>query len=747
MTSKIPDDAAVLAILRGSAQRPLHVSEVAEALGIHFSARRALSQQLEDLVQRGLVASMPGSRYRLPREQGARVEGRLAQHPRGFAFVAATDGGADVFVPPTGLMGAMHGDLVGVVAHEGPRGREGAVVAILERRGARIPGVLRVRPAGAWVEPDDLRLRGPISVESTGTARDGDAVVCEVTHWPEHPGEAPVGIVREALGLPGDLRVEVLKVLLREGVDEGFSDEATREANALPERIAPEDHLGREDLRELALVTIDPDDARDHDDAIHVARRDGGGWKVTVAIADVSHYVVPGSALDVSAGTRGTSIYLPDRAIPMLPGALSGHIASLIDHQDRLALVAEMQVNTDGSRGEARLFEAVIRCRAGLTYTQVARGMGWTSSEAVTEAAPVDDVTLQDLAAAAELAAVLRKHRARRGALGFDLPEGRVRFADDGKTPVDVYQSRQDPGIRRAYQVVEEMMLLANETVAERLAREGVATVYRVHPQPDEELLSRFATVATAYGHPLDVEAGRVPRKLSALLKKIEGQPEARVLGMLLLRAMQQARYSAVNTGHYGLASNAYLHFTSPIRRYPDLVVHRAVRAMIRKDRANAPTDTQVAHAAAESSRMERRAMEIEREVMDIYRCVVARDHLGETHNGMISGLSAAGPYVDIDAPFITGLVRLEGTGTDRWEIDPLGMRMGNARTGQVFVLGESLSVEITDVAIQRRAVYLRLTAEAREALRAKGKIKKAPKPTPKVKSKGKGKSHRKVGR
>ncbi len=735
-----PDDATVLAILRGSTHRPFHISEVAEALGLPLAARRALSEQLDALVTRGLVASMPGSRYRLPRERGVQVEGRFAQNPKGFGFVSAADGGADVFVPPTGILGAMHGDLVMVTAIEGPRGREGVVTEVLTRRLPRIPGVLRIRPLGAWVEADDARIRGPIPIESVGTGKDGEAVVCEIVRWPEHPGEVPQGIVRETLGLPGDLTVEVRKVLLREGVEEAFPEDASREADALPERLRPEDHANREDLRGIPLITIDPDDARDHDDAIHVARRDDGGYVATVAIADVSHYVTPGSALDAAALTRGTSIYLPDRAIPMLPHALSSHLASLLDHQDRLSLGVQVHVRADGVVESARLFEAVVRCRTGLTYTQVAKAMGWTESPADPEGVTAAEAVKPDLEAAADLAEVLRRRRIKRGALDFDLPEGRVRFAEDGRTPVDVYQSRQDPGIRKAYQLVEELMLLANETVAERLVKEGVPTLFRIHPQPDEELLGRFATVATAYGHKLDVEAGRVPKKLAALLKKIQGTSEARVLGMLLLRAMQQARYASINTGHFGLASEAYLHFTSPIRRYPDLVVHRAVRGLIRGDKSGGgAADASMARVAAETSRMERRAMEVEREVMDLYRCVVARDHMGEIHTGMIAGLSSAGPFVDLESPFISGLLRVEGLGPDAWQIDDLGIRMASSRTGHVFVLGDPITVEISDVALQRRTVYLNLTSEARAELRGKRKPPRKTGTLPKKKGARKG--------
>jgi ribonuclease R len=714
------DDAALLAALKGSAHRPLHVSEVSAALGLSMAARRQLSDALEALVARGLVTSMPGSRYRLPRQStGTRIEGLFSQHPRGFAFVAANDGGDDVFIPATSILGAMQGDLVAALAQPGPRGREGVVIEVLARRSTKVPGTLRVRTHHTWVEPDDARVRGPIPVGEQSVAGDGDTVLCEITRWPEHPGETPQGEVIENLGKPGELVVEERKVLLREGVEEAFPEGAMAEALRLPREVTDAERAGREDLRHLPLVTIDPEDARDHDDAVHVARREDGGYVATVAIADVSHYVTPGSALDAAAFARGTSVYLPDRAVPMLPPALSSHLASLIPHEDRLVLGVEAHLSPDGEVESTRLFEGVICSRASLTYTQVAHGLGWVKDPLDKVPPPLPHELREDIEVAADLAGVLRKRRLKRGALDFDLPEGRVRFADDGRTPEDIYQSRHDPGVRRAYQLIEEMMLLANEAAARTCVERDVPTVFRVHGQPDEELLARFATVAEAYGHKLDIEAGRVPKKLAALLRKVQGKPEARVLGMLLLRAMPQARYSSQNTGHFGLASEAYLHFTSPIRRYPDIVAHRAARLILRREKIARDDGARAANgrAAAESSRLERRAMDVEREVMDLYRCVVALKHVGEIHTGTITGLSAQGPYLDIERPFVSGLLRVSLVTQDEWEIDELGIQATHGRSGLRYSLGDTVTVEVADASMLKRAVYFTLPAEAREAL------------------------------
>jgi ribonuclease R len=334
----------------------------------------------------------------------------------------------------------------------------------------------------------------------------------------------------------------------------------------------------------------------------------------------------------------------------------------------------------------------------------VAASLGWTHGEG---APTVSDEVRALLSDCAACAAKLRARRMRRGALDLDLPEGRVRFGDDGVTPVDVVQSRADPGLRRAYQLVEELMLLANEVVAQACVAADVPTIFRVHGAPDEEALARFAAVAQAYGHKADIELGRSPRKLSALLRRVQGEPEGRVLAMLLLRALPQARYATTNTGHFGLASEAYLHFTSPIRRYPDLVVHRVVRALVRGEaipRDDAARDA-MTRAAAESSRLERRAMEVEREVLDLHRCVVAREHLGEVRSATVTGITAAGPYLDVESPFLSGLLRVDGVAAEAWELDELGIRARVPGTGLRYMLGEVKLVTLAEVSVQRRAV------------------------------------------
>lgn len=714
MARRALDDGRLLQVFEAQPTRALHVMEALSALQEGPAARRGVTDALDRLVERGLLHALPGGRYRLPRDQGARVEGRFIQNPRGFAFVEANDGAGDVFIAPSGVLGAMHGDLVEAVARPGDRGREGAVTAVLKRRPATVPGTLRARAKGSWLEPDDARIRGPIVIEGEALGRDGDAVVATIDRWPVQVGEVPLGHVTEVLGEPGALKTEVRKVTVREGVEAPTAQDVLDEVARLPASVTPADFEGRVDLRERPLVTIDPDDARDHDDAVHVAARPDGGWDVTVAIADVSHYVQLGTALDRHAAERGTSVYLPDRAIPMLPQEISGRMASLLPGEERLALAVEAVVTRDGSVKEAKVFEAVMRSHARLTYGGVAAAMGWTDA---TKPAELADAMREQVSTADQCSSTLRSRRMRRGALDFDLPEGRVRFADDGVTPVNIVQSKRDPGVRRAYALIEDLMLLANEVVAEICVHEQLAAIYRVHGGPQGEAFERFLAAARAMGRPLDEEALTQPRQLSEFLRSLRGTPEARVLGMLLLRAMPQARYSENNTGHHGLAAEAYLHFTSPIRRYPDLLVHREVRRWIRTPAKRADT-SKLSAQAADCSRLERRAVDVEREVLDLYRCQVARLHLQEIHVATVTGFGSTGIYADLDDPFLTGMMPLESIASGAWEPDDLGLRLRSSRTGMIFQVGDQVTVEIADVSLARRAVFLRLADSPRELLR-----------------------------
>ncbi|MEM9067643.1 MAG: VacB/RNase II family 3'-5' exoribonuclease [Myxococcota bacterium] len=696
--------------LRERAPRALHVAELCKRIGVAKSRRDEVLDVLDALNSLGLVTEMPGNRYRAKRQpkqlaasRAGVTAGVLQLTTRGFGFVAADDGDGDVFIPATAVGPALHGDRVEISARPSPKGREGDVIGILERRPARITGTLARFGKTLVIEPDDDRLRGPIHVVGDLPERrvEGLAVVAEIEKFPQGATDLPTASVVQLLGVQGMTSVEVTKIKIRENVIEEFDDAVVSEASTLPEKIRAEDFLpGRDDLREVDLVTIDPETARDHDDAIF-CERDGSGYHVIVAIADVSHYVTPGTALDRAALERGCSIYLPDRAIPMLPPELSSNLASLVADEDRLCVGVEAWLHENGTVRKHRLFEGVMRCQAGLTYRGVADALGLTTKGSHQPAARARRENLQALL---ELSRKTRKRRMRRGSLDFDLPEPRVQLDAHGVEPIDVRRSKEDPGIRDAYRMVEEMMLLTNELVAMEMKKRQVPAVYRAHGKPDEKKIMLFAQLAEALGFDINAESATNPKQLAKFLRRIEGRDEAPILRFLLLRAMQQAVYDINgDIGHFGLGTKDYLHFTSPIRRYPDLIVHRVVRQVIQEKSIDAVALLpRLRRAAAESSRLERRAMVVERDVVALYRTILMRERVGEEFEGTITTIDHYGFRVAFDEPFVEAMVPVDKL-QDYFETDDLGIRLIGQRTGTTYALGDRIQVRLEGVAIAKR--------------------------------------------
>jgi ribonuclease R len=648
--------------------------------------------------------------------QGAEYDGVLTVNPRGFGFVSSVGLADDLYVAREALRGALHGDVVRVRAlARSRRGLEGEVVRVVTRRNARVAGLLRRRGKSAWLEPDDTRVRGPIVLAPRDGApipgEDGEACVVTITRFPELPEENPEGVVEAVLGPPGDPNVEVAKVLLRESIEEAHPPEAISEAEAFGREVTPDALIGREDLTHLPLPTIDPEDARDHDDAVWAIREADGSYKVWIAIADVSHYVRPGTALAASALARGNSIYLPDRAIPMLPRALSSNLCSLLPNVVRLCMCVEIELDAAAVVTRARVIEGYMRSAAKLTYPGVARALGFTN---LPPRSPEAEELRGDLMVLWDLARLLRTKRMRRGALDFDLPEPHVVLDAETGVPISVQRRAHDPGVKKAYQLIEELMLLANETVASLLTKQAVPTVFRNHARPDEAKLARFATMCDELGIKFDLEDAADPKRLSVFLRKLGSHPQHDVLNMLLLRAMKQAAYDVENIGHFGLASSAYLHFTSPIRRYPDVLVHRATRALLRGDAIDrtGPAIETMRASAVTASMCERRGMEVEREIIDLYRALYMRQHIGSSYEGTVTALVSTGVFVAVAEPFVDVLVRMESLGSDAYDLDEQGLRLVAARSGERIAIGDKMRVQIEDVAILRRTVYARRLAD-----------------------------------
>lgn len=724
MRRPLPSRTAVLDLLGGE-DRPLHANEVAERLGVGPDRYQGLLRLLDDLVFDGVLTAR-GQRFKLDRKRGAaarareRRDGTLTVNPRGFGFVASPGAtGDDVFVNADSLGGAMHGDKVTVeIVARGARGAEGQIVEINERGTTRVSGILRRRGRSAWIELDDPRVKGPLVLRSEldtrgpegNSGEDGQVVVAEITRFPEEPGDNPEGRILALLGRPGELSVEVNKVLFLEGIDEVHSAEAIAEAEAYGAQVPSELLEGREDLTHLPLPTIDPEDARDHDDAVWVTRTERGGYEVWVAIADVSTYVRPGTRLDDEAERRGCSLYLPDRAIPMLPRALSSNLCSLLPDELRLCLCVHAELDAKGATLRSRIVRGFMKSAAKLTYGGVARALGFTSEP---PRQPMAEEMRDDLRVAYECARALRSRRMKRGALDFDLPEPVVKLDERGQ-PVTVTKRAKDEGVKKAYQLIEELMLFANEVVARWLIDRQLPGVFRVHLPPDPQKLARLAAMCEVLGIELDIEETQTPKGLQQVLEGFADHPNAQVLNSLLLRSMKQATYDVQNLGHFGLASQAYLHFTSPIRRYPDLVDHRILHAALagderarRRELARAADPGKLEQAATDSSANERRAMEVEREILDVYRCFYMLERIGERFEGAISAFVGSGAFVTLDEPFVDVLMRTEDMGGD-FQIDEDGLMATSARSGDALRLGDRVLVEIIDVAILRRQIQAR---------------------------------------
>ncbi len=714
--------------LLGTHARPMHAGEIASRLGVPARYRLELNQVLDELAFDGVLKRLGGQRYRLAaRAAQARseaFEGVVHVNARGFGFVTGTELEADVFVPQAALAGAMHGDQVRArVVSRSRRGLEGEVLEVLGRARRRVTGILRRAGKSQWLEPDDERIRGPIVLRGAARRprpddpppRNGLAAVAEIITYPELADENPEAELVAVLGKPGEPAVEVAKILLEHEIDDEHPPEALAEAAALPAEIDAAELGRREDLSHLPFVTIDPADARDHDDAVWVERRPGGGHTVWVAVADVSHYVRPGTALDQSSLGRGCSVYLPDRAVPMLPSTLSAGLCSLGPGVRRLCLCVEVTLDPTGAVERSRISEGWMRSSARLSYRSAARALGFTTAF---ERDPQAEALREELGVMWEVASVLRRRRMRRGALDLDLPEARIELDPDTGLPVRIEQRSHDPGVRKAYRLIEELMLLANETCARFVIEHDLGAIFRIHAPPDPEKLERFASQAAELDLAIDpdeLEAVSLsPRSLTKLLRRIDKHPKRAILHGLLLRAMQQARYEPQNVGHYGLASEAYLHFSSPIRRYPDLVVHRVLRAALRGEQprgSDGQADAQQPHAwlrqaANTASERERNAMETERQIADLYRAIYMRDRIGEVLEGVVTAITHSGVFVQIADPFVDVLVGMDVLGRESYEMDENGLRAVGLRSGDAVGLGDALRIEIEDVSLGRRAVY-----------------------------------------
>lgn len=713
------DVAPFLALLQQRAPRPLTIAEMARLLDLARFDPRAVRALLDAEVDRNRLRRIGKSRYQWRREEeaprararsgsagrggaGVRVAGHYARVRAGYGFVSALGRAADRF--PRDILinngdegAALHGDRVVVeITGRDPRRQRatGRVVEVTEAVHERIVGALEPGWRG-WLLVPDSDLLPPVEIiggETPGADARGRTGLVRLTR-PGAANRAPGGVLERILGDADDPEVQFLSIALEHGLRLEFPEEVAAAAAALPDDPTAADAEGRVDLRDLPLVTIDGETARDFDDAVCVTAHDRG-FRVHVAIADVAHYVRQGSPLDVEAARRGTSVYFPDRAIPMLPPQLSTGLCSLNPDRDRLVLVAELDLDGDGAPLDARFYRGVMRSRARLTYTEVAAALaGETVRPAVAERLP----QLRTMHALMQL---LYRRRLRAGSLDLDLPEALIELSEEGRSVGVRVAARND-----AHRIIEELMLAANQAVATHLGALGVPFPYRIHEPPDPDDIDELNTFLGPFGLRVDYEHRVKPADVQRLLRQLEGRPLAAVLSRQVLRSLAKAQYSVANAGHFGLAFTDYCHFTSPIRRYPDLLVHRQLGRVFDGETARARDEAEAIEAASiASSQAEREAMEAERAMLDLKKAEFMREHLHETGPGTIVSVTSFGFYVELDAWPVEGLVRLD-TLDDFYEYVEAERSLHARRKGRRFRLGDRVEVEVADVSLRRRTV------------------------------------------
>jgi ribonuclease R len=667
---------------------PLTPDEIAQRLHVHRRARREFDAAIAALERAGDVVQNRAGAL-LIAKRIALVAGRVEGHPDGHGFLVADEGGAPVFLAAAEMRQLMHGDRAAArVAGRDHRGRPvGSVVEVLERANRRIVGRLHAEHGVLFVVPEDRRIAHDILVPAAeaGKAKAGQVVTVELVAQPSAHAQ-PIGRVAEVLGHYADPGMEIEIALRKFDLPHEFSNKALAAARALPDCVQSRDLEERRDLRELGLVTMDGETAKDFDDAVF-CRRESRGWRLWVAIADVSHYVRHGEALDLEARERGTSVYFPRRVIPMLPEKLSNELCSLKPDVDRLAMACEMTIGAGGEVGAYEFYPAVIRSRARLTYTEV-----WSRLSG--GKAPDNLVLLH------ELFKLLHKQRERRGAIDFETVETRMVFDARGKIEKIVPEPRND-----AHRIIEECMLAANVCAGSLLASREHPVLYRVHDVPAAEKVAALRDFLAGLG--LQLPGGEIPRPAdyAALLERIRKRPDFALLQTVLLRSLKQAVYSPNNAGHFGLAFEAYVHFTSPIRRYPDLLVHRAIKAVLARKRYDGGIDWEA--LGRHCSETERRADDASRDVENWLKCYYMRDHVGGTFSGTITGVAAFGLFVTLDDYFVDGLVHISELGRDYFQYDGARHMLLGERTKKRYRLADRITVKLVRVDVESRKIDL----------------------------------------
>ena len=686
---------------------PMKIKEIAAVLQIPREQREELKVVLDSLVDEGKITLSKRGKY--SKGEQVRLKGIFRANVRGFGFVCPEDESEDVYISEDNLCGAFQGDEVEFIVTGSPAGRrrEGRIVRILAHNVVRIVGLYEQSKGFGFVRPDDQRYINDIYIPAgkENGAMTGHKVVVELSSY-GGTHMKPEGRVAEIIGHVNDPGTDILSIIMDMGIPSEFPEKVLNQAIRVGKEVSAADCAGRKDLRDWMMVTIDGEDAKDLDDAVSLTK-EGENYRLGVHIADVANYVQEGSALDREALNRGTSVYLADRVIPMLPHKLSNGICSLNAGEDRLALSCIMTFGPEGEILEHEIAETVIRVDKRMSYTGVAAVLA--ACEDGESGVDRTDAYVSMILLMKELSDKIRNRRGRRGSVNFDFPETKILLDELGR-PVEVKPYERND----ASKIIEDFMLAANETVAEEYYWLDVPFIYRTHEVPDNEKIRQLSTFINNFGYHIHTHNEVKPKEIQKLLDRIEGTPHEAMISRLVLRSMKQAKYTTENAGHFGLAARYYTHFTSPIRRYPDLQIHRIIKEHIR-GRLNSE---RIAHyeeilpkAAAQCSERERRADEAEREVIKMKKAEYMQNHIGEEYEGVISGVTKWGLYVELPNT-VEGLVHVADMRDDHYEFSEQTYELTGVRTGRVYKLGQSVRVCVSAADKLQRTVNFDLILE-----------------------------------
>ena len=703
----------IMAFMQRESYAPMTAEEMIFAIPVKEEPMHEFWDAITELEKDGYIVKTRFETYGLPEKMGL-VAGRFQLSSKGFGFLIPDNKGSkpDVFIPPRKLHGAMNNDRVmaRIDSHAPGRRPEGEIIRIIEHANSRIVGVFRRTMDFAFVTPDDKRIGSDIYIlrRNFGSAANNQKVVVEITEWPaeEHNAE---GRVVEVLGNVGDPGLEILSIIRQHDLPMDFPENVKRAAARVPDEIREKDLEGREDRRDYPVVTVDSEDAKDLDDAVYVRRLENGRYLLGVYIADVSYYVKAKTLLDQEAQERGTSVYLVDRVLPMLPQRLSNGICSLNENEDRLVMSCEMEIEAETGRvAKYKIFPAVIHSHHRLSYNLVRSILEEGDREARDNYADIVPM-LEEMR---ELCRILQKKRARRGAIEFELPEQKVILDETGK-PLEIRQRIH--GLPES--IIEEFMLAANETVARHLTMMQWPCVYRVHESPAEDKMEGLAKLLQSFNIKLRIPRnGEVrPKDVQSALAEMKERPEERMVNTVALRCMRQAVYQTENIGHFGLAAEYYCHFTSPIRRYPDLLVHRILHAWLKDPdlTQHLPmlSEDRLESMAEHSSVQERNAAEAERETVDLKKAEYMLGHIGENYEGVISGVTSFGMFVELPNG-VEGLVHMSSLTDDYYEFIEDRYCLTGTHTGNTFWLGDTVQVEVLQVNLEDRSIDFIMAGE-----------------------------------